>query len=58
MAVAAGDISFETKVHEMVTALAACQGALDRGGYLAAFPPSVFDWLEGKVAENGGIVVP
>ncbi|MBN1608649.1 MAG: glycoside hydrolase family 127 protein, partial [Polyangiaceae bacterium] len=27
-------------------------------GYLAAFPATVFDWVEGKSANNDGIVVP
>jgi len=57
MAAATGDTSFKTKVDYMVTELAKCQDALG-GGYLAAFPSTVLDWVEGKGADNGGIVVP
>jgi DUF1680 family protein len=57
MAAATGDTSFKTKVDAMVSALAQCQSALGTG-YLAAFPSTVFDWLEGKSTNNQGIVVP
>ena len=57
MAVATGDTSFKTKADYVVTELAKCQTALGNG-YLAAFPTSVFDWLEGTATDNGGIVVP
>jgi DUF1680 family protein len=57
MAAATGDTSFKTKVDYVVGELAKCQTALG-GGYLAAFPTTVFDWVEGKSASNGGIVVP
>ena len=57
MAVATGDLSFEAKVGYLVSELAKCQAALG-GGHLAAFPEDVFDWLEGRPVENGGIVVP
>lgn len=57
MAAATGDTSFSTKANYVVTELAKCQAALGKG-YLAAFPSSVFDWLEGTATDNGGIVVP
>ena len=57
MAAATGDTSFATKANYVVTELAKCQTALGKG-YLAAFPNSVFDWLEGTATDNGGIVVP
>jgi uncharacterized protein len=57
MAAATGDSSFATKVDTMVTELAKCQAALGNG-YLSAFPSTVFDWVEGKAADGGGIVVP
>ncbi len=58
MAVATGDTSFTTKVNYIVGELAKCQAALNQNGYLAAFPSTVFDWLEGKSTNNGGVVVP
>jgi DUF1680 family protein len=58
MAVATGDPAFETKVRYVVAELAACQAALGNSGYLATFPSTVFDWVEGSPADNGGIVVP
>src|SRR5450432_1313727 len=58
MAAATGDASFATKTNYVVTELAKCQTALNQNGYLAAFPSTVFDWLEGKSTNNGGIVVP
>jgi len=58
MAAATGDTSFTTKANTVVTELAKCQTALGSNGYLAAFPSTVFDWLEGKSTSNNGIVVP
>src|SRR5450631_3058483 len=58
MAAATGDTSFATKANYVVGELAKCQAALNQSGYLAAFPSTVFDWLEGKSASNNGIVVP
>jgi DUF1680 family protein len=58
MAAATGDPSFREKTDYMVAELAKCQDALDQDGYLAAFPPEAFDWLEGKSKNNGGVVVP
>jgi hypothetical protein len=58
LAVATGDDSFKTKANYVVTELAKCQAALGKNGYLAAFPSTVFDWLEGTSANDGGIVVP
>ncbi len=58
MAAATGDTSFTTKANYVVTELAKCQTALGSNGYLAAFPTTVFDWLEGKSTANNGIVVP
>ena len=58
MAVATGDDTFKTKANYVVTELAKCQTALGKNGYLAAFPTTVFDWLEGTSTDNGGIVVP
>ena len=58
MAVAAGDDTFKTKANYVVTELAKCQTALGKNGYLAAFPTTVLDWLEGTSTNNGGIVVP
>ncbi len=58
MAVATGDDTFRTKANYVVTELAKCQTALGKNGYLAAFPTTVFDWLEGTSTDNGGIVVP
>ena len=58
MAAATGDTSFTTKTNYVVTELAKCQTALGSNGYLAAFPATVFDWLEGKSTSNNGIVVP
>jgi DUF1680 family protein len=58
MAVATGDTSFETKADYLVAEFAGCQAALNEGGYLAAFPSSVFDWVEGTSSDNGGVVVP
>lgn len=57
MASATGDASLRNRVVYVVAALAACQARLG-GGYLAAFPEAAFDWLEGKPADAGGIVVP
>jgi DUF1680 family protein len=58
MAIATGDTSFRKRVEYTVRELSDCQEALGAEGYLAAFPPAVFDWVEGKSADNGGIVVP
>lgn len=58
MAAATGDTSFATKANYVVAELAKCQTALASNGYLAAFPSTVFDWLEGKSTNNSGIVVP
>ena len=58
MAAATGDTSFTTKANTVVAELAKCQTALGTSGYLAAFPTTVFDWVEGKSASNNGIVVP
>jgi DUF1680 family protein len=58
MAIAKEDHSFRKRVEYTVRELSECQEALDADGYLAAFPPAVFDWVEGKVADNGGFVVP
>ena len=58
MAVATSDDTFKTKANYVVTELAKCQTALGKNGYLAAFPTTVFDWLEGTSTDNGGIVVP
>jgi DUF1680 family protein len=58
MAIATDDSSFRKRVEYTVRELSECQEALDAEGYLAAFPPTVFDWVEGKSADNGGIVVP
>lgn len=58
MAAATGDETFRQKVDYMVAELAKCQEALQQDGYLAAFPPGVFDHLEGKPTDNGGVVVP
>jgi DUF1680 family protein len=58
MAAATNDTSFSTKANYVVAELAKCQTALNSNGYLAAFPATVFDWLEGKGTSNGGIVVP
>jgi uncharacterized protein len=58
MSAATGDTTFATKASYVVTELAKCQTALGSSGYLAAFPATVFDWLEGTSSNNGGIVVP
>ncbi len=58
MAAATGDASLATKANYVVAELAKCQTALASNGYLAAFPSTVFDWLEGKSTNNSGIVVP
>jgi DUF1680 family protein len=58
MAAATGDDTFKTKVNYVVAELAKCQAALGNTGYLSAFPATVFDWLEGKGGESGGIAVP
>ena len=58
MAVATSDDTFKTKANYVVAELAKCQTALGKNGYLAAFPTTVFDWLEGTSTDNGGIVVP
>jgi uncharacterized protein len=58
MAAATGDTSFTTKVNTMVAELAKCQTALGKDGYLAAFPVTALDWLEGKGSQVNGIVVP
>jgi uncharacterized protein len=58
MAAATGDTTFTTKANTVVAELAKCQTAINGGGYLAAFPTTVFDWLEGKSVSNNGIVVP
>jgi DUF1680 family protein len=57
MAAATGDTSFTSKVNTMVAELAKCQTALGTG-YLAAFPATALDWLEGKGSSVNGIVVP
>jgi DUF1680 family protein len=56
--VATGDSSFRKRVEYMVGELSDCQEALGAEGYLAAFPATVFDWVEGKSVDNGGIIVP
>jgi DUF1680 family protein len=58
MAVATGDARFRDRVAYLVRELAVCQEVLGQDGYLAAFPATVFDWLEGTAAENSGVVVP
>jgi len=58
MAAATGDTAFTTKVNYIVAELAKCQTALGKDGYLAAFPSTVLDWLEGKGSSVNGIVVP
>lgn len=58
MSAATGDTTFTTKANYVVAELAKCQAALGSNGYLAAFPTTVFDWLEGTSTNNGGIVVP
>jgi len=58
MAAATGDESFRTKADYLVAELAKCQHALGEGGYLAAFPSTAFDYLEGKGKDSGGVVVP
>lgn len=58
MAVATGDEAFRKKADYLVAELAKCQDALKQDGYLAAFPSGVFDQLEGKPGDNGGVVVP
>jgi DUF1680 family protein len=58
MSVATGDPHFRTQVAYLVRELAVCQDALGQEGYLAAFPASVFDWVEGRATDNGGVVVP
>ncbi|HEY5957301.1 MAG TPA: beta-L-arabinofuranosidase domain-containing protein [Polyangiaceae bacterium] len=58
MAAATGDASFATKANYVVAELAKCQTAIGNNGYLAAFPATVFDWVEGKSTSNDGIVVP
>jgi DUF1680 family protein len=58
MAAATGDDSFRNRVNYMVGELAKCQYALNRDGYLAAFPSGAFDRLEGKPGNSGGVVVP
>lgn len=58
MAVATGDTAFTTKVNTLVAELAKCQTALGKDGYLAAFPVTALDWLEGKGTQVNGIVVP
>jgi DUF1680 family protein len=58
MAIAKEDDSFRKRVEYTVRELSECQEALHSEGYLAAFPSTVFDWVEGKAADNGGIVVP
>jgi DUF1680 family protein len=58
MVAATGDPIFRQRAQYIVAELAKCQEALGQDGYLAAFPSSAFDFLEGKPADNGGIVVP
>ena len=58
MAVATGDEYFHRQVEKLTGGLIACQQAIGDEGYLAAFPATVFDWLEGRAPDNGGIVVP
>jgi DUF1680 family protein len=58
MAAATGDTAFTTKVTTLVAELAKCQTALGKEGYLAAFPVTALDWLEGKGSQVNGIVVP
>lgn len=58
MAAATADDTLKTKVNYVVTELAKCQTALGNSGYLSAFPATVFDALEGKGGDSGGIVVP
>jgi uncharacterized protein len=58
MAAATGDTTFTTKVNTLVAELAKCQTALGKDGYLAAFPATALDWLEGKGSSVNGIVVP
>jgi uncharacterized protein len=59
MAAATGDGVFRDRANYIVGELAKCQEALKQDGYLAAFPPEVFDWLEGKLEKPPrGVVVP
>jgi uncharacterized protein len=58
MAAATGDASYREKADYLVAELAKCQDALKQDGYLAAFPPSAFDRLEGKPGDSAGVVVP
>jgi DUF1680 family protein len=53
MAAATSDDSLKTKTTYVVTELATCQTALGENGYLAAFPSTVFDWLEGTSTSTG-----
>jgi len=55
MAVATGDSSFRDKADYVVAELAKCQIALKQDGYLAGFPAGVFDRLEGKPGDSGGV---
>lgn len=58
MAAATGDTAYIAKATYVVAELAKCQNALGTDGYLAGFPKTVFDWLEGKGTSNNGVVVP
>lgn len=58
MAAASGDTSYRKRVDSMVAELAKCQAALKQDGYLAAFPATAFDHLEGKPEDAAGVVVP
>jgi len=55
---ATGDESFRKKADYLVAELAKCQQALGQDGYLAAFPTSALDFLEGKGNSSGGVLVP
>jgi DUF1680 family protein len=58
MAAATGDERFRDRVNYIVAELARCQAAIGLEGYLAAFPTSAFDRLEGQDVNAQGIVVP
>jgi hypothetical protein len=58
MAIVTDDSSFASAWSTWSASFPIVRRRSDTEGYLAAFPSTVFDWVEGKPADNGGIVVP
>jgi DUF1680 family protein len=58
MYAATGDEKYRDRANYIVAELAKCQAATHEDGYLAGFPPSIFDKLERGTLSPGGVLVP